>query len=118
MTTAAVAALVDAVALVVFVAVGVLTHDASATAFLRDVLCILGGWFVAATAVRLYTRGGRWRLAVTWLAGITAGVFVRAAIVGHVAYDFWGVALGFTALFVLAARGLTSLVSRRVSTKA
>ena len=118
MTTAPAAALVDAAALVVFVVVGVLTHDASATAFLRDVLCILGGWFVAATAVRLYTRGGRWRLAVTWLAGITAGVFVRAAIVGHVAYDFWGVALGFTALFVLAARGLARLVSQRIATKA
>ena len=118
MTTAPAAALVDAAALVVFVVVGVLTHDASATAFLRDVLCILGGWFVAATAVRLYTRGSRWRLAVTWLAGITAGVFVRAAIVGHVAYDFWGVALGFTALFVLAARVLASRASRRVSTKA
>ena len=95
-----------------------LTHGASAGAFVRDVLCILGGWFAAATAVRLYTRGGRWRLAVTWLAGITAGVFVRAAIVGHVAYDFWGVALGFTALFVLVARGLASRASRRVSTRA
>ena len=118
MTTAPAAALVDAAALVVFVVVGVLTHDASATAFLRDVLCILGGWFVVAAVVRLYARGGRWRLAVTWLAGISAGVLVRAAIVGHVAYDFWGVALGFTALFVLAARVLASRASRRVSTKA
>ena len=96
----------DAAALLVFVVVGVLTHGASVGAFFRDVLCILGGWFVAALSFRLYQRGMWWRLGATWLAGISAGVLVRAAIVGHLAYDFWGVALGFTALFVLAARGL------------
>lgn len=104
-------AAVDAAALLVFVVVGVLTHGASAGAFGRDVLCILGGWFVVAAVVRLYARGGWWRLGVTWLAGISAGVLVRAAIVGHVAFDFWGVALGFTALFVLVARGLLRVTS-------
>lgn len=96
----------DAAALVVFVVVGVLTHGASAGAFVRDLLCILGGWFAAAAVLRLYRRGTWWRLGATWLVGISAGVLVRAAIVGHVAYDFWGVALAFTALFVLVARGL------------
>lgn len=96
--------LTDAVALVVFVVIGVFTHGASATAFVRDLACILGGWFVVALAVRLYTRAGMWRLVVTWLAGVSAGVLVRAAIVGHGAVDFWGIALAFTALFVLVAR--------------
>jgi Protein of unknown function (DUF3054) len=96
--------LTDAVALVVFVAIGVLTHGASATAFVRDLACILGGWFAVALVVRLYRRSGRWRLAVTWFAGVSAGVLVRAAIVGHLAFDFWAIALAFTALFVLAAR--------------
>ena len=82
-------AAVDAAALLVFVVVGVLTHGASAGAFGRDVLCILGGWFVVAAVVRLYARAGRWRLAVTWFAGISVGVLVRAAIVGHLAFDFW-----------------------------
>ena len=100
----------DAAALLVFVVVGVLTHGASADAFVRDLLCILGGWFAAALVFRLYVRGGWWRLGTTWLAGISAGVLVRAAIVGHLAVDFWGVALAFTALFVLAARGLRRLV--------
>ena len=100
----------DAAALLVFVVVGVLTHGASAGAFVRDLLCILGGWFVAALVFQLYLRDGRWRLGATWLAGISAGVLVRAAIVGHVAVDFWGVALAFTALFALAARGLRRLV--------
>jgi hypothetical protein len=96
--------LVDAFALLVFVVVGVLTHDASGPAFVRDLLCILGGWFAVALALRLYSRAGRWRLVATWLAGVSLGVLVRAAIVGHLAVDFWGVALAFTALFVLAAR--------------
>ena len=98
------AAIVDAVALVVFVAVGVATHGASVGAFFRDAACILGAWFLVALAVRLYAHGGWKRLAVTWLVGVSAGVLVRAAIVGHVAFDFWGVALAFTALFVGAAR--------------
>ena len=96
----------DAAALLVFVVVGVLTHGASAGAFVRDLVCILGGWFAAAFVFRLYARGGWWRLAATWLLGVSGGVLIRAAIVGHVAYDFWGVALAFTALFVLAGRGL------------
>jgi|SRR6185312_12452057 len=96
--------LTDAVALVVFVVVGVFTHGASVTAFVRDLACILGGWFAVALAVRLYTRAGWWRLVATWLVGVSAAVLVRAAIVGHVAFDFWAIALAFTALFVLVAR--------------
>ncbi|MGH3000431.1 MAG: DUF3054 family protein, partial [Gaiellaceae bacterium] len=53
-------------------------------------------------------RGGRARLATTWLLGISAGIAVRAAIVGHFAADFYGVALAFTALFVLTARFIAS----------
>jgi hypothetical protein len=100
----------DAAALVVFVVVGVLTHGASAGAFARDLLCILGGWFAAALVFRLYTGGGWQRLAGTWLLGVSVGVLIRAAIVGHVAYDFWAVALAFTALFVLVGRGLPRLI--------
>jgi hypothetical protein len=101
----------DAAALVVFVVVGVLTHGASAGAFGRDLGCILGGWFAAALVLRLYARGGWWQLAGTWALGVSVGVLVRAAFVGHIAYDFWAVALAFTALFVLAGRGLRRLVA-------
>ena len=94
----------DAAALVVFVVVGVLNHGATVGAFGRDLGCILGGWFAAALVLGLYARGGRWRLAATWALGVSVGVLIRAALVGHVAYDFWGVALAFTALFVLTAR--------------
>jgi DUF3054 family protein len=111
---AAGAAATDAAALLVFVAVGVLTHGASAEAFVRDALCILGGWFAAALTVRLYARGGRWRLAATWLAGVSAGVLVRAAIVGRWPGAFYGVALAFTALFVLSARAAARAGRARV----
>ena len=97
-------AVVDGLALLAFVVVGVATHHASAGAFVRDVLCILGGWFAAALLLGLYARGGALRLAATWLLGVTAGIAVRAALVGHFAVDFYAVALGFTALFVLPAR--------------
>jgi hypothetical protein len=107
-------AIVDAVALVVFVAVGVATHGASAGAFFRDLACVLGGWFAVASVLRLYGRGGWRRLAVTWLVGVSAGVLVRAAIVGHVAVDFWAVALAFTALFVAAGRLAVHVLRRHV----
>jgi hypothetical protein len=100
-------AAIDALALLAFVVVGVLTHDASLTAFGRDALCILGGWFAAAFAAGLYAHGGRRRLAVTWFAGVTAGVLVRAAIVARWPGAFYGVALAFTALFVLGGRALS-----------
>ena len=44
------------------------------------------------------------RLLATWLLGISAAVVIRAVIVGHFAADFYGIALAFTLLFVLAAR--------------
>jgi hypothetical protein len=98
--------IVDAGALTAFVVIGVLTHGSSFGAFARDLLLFLGCWFAVAVAVRLYTRRSRRRLLATWLIGITAAVLIRAAIVGHWAGDFYGVALAFTALFVFVARRL------------
>jgi hypothetical protein len=89
----------DAVALLVFVAIGVATHGASATAFVRDLLCFELAWLAVARA----TRG---RFLPTWLPAVTIAVAVRAAFVGHFAADFYGVALGFTALLVLPTRAL------------
>ena len=84
--------------------IGVLTHGSSAGALVRDLLLFLGCWFAAARALKLYARPSWRRLLATWLIGVTAAVLVRAAIVGHWAGDFYGIALGFTLLFVLAAR--------------
>src|SRR5882757_9584108 len=89
-------AVADAIALAVFVVIGVLTHDSSGTALVRDLLIFLGCWFAAALALR--------RLLPTWLVGVTAAVLIRAAFVGHFAADFYGIALAFTLLFVLVGR--------------
>jgi hypothetical protein len=96
------ASISDFIALLVFVAIGVLTHDASLTAFIRDLLCFEVAWFA------LY----RLPLPLRWLVGITAAVAVRAAIVGHFAVDFWLVALAFTALFIGVGRIVSAQVSR------
>jgi hypothetical protein len=40
----------------------------------------------------------------TWPVAPTIAVAVRAAFVGHFSLAFYGVALGFTALFVLLSR--------------
>ena len=76
--------------------IGVLTHDSSLTAWIRDLLCFELAWF-AFYRLPLVTR---------WLVAVTVAVAVRAAFVGHFSVAFYGVALGFTALFLLLGRGL------------
>lgn len=88
--------------------IGVLTHDGSLHALVRDLACILGGWFAVALVLRLYSRSGWWRVVCTWFLGISLGVLVRAAVVGHLPGAFYVVALVFTGLFVLAGRMLSS----------
>jgi hypothetical protein len=106
-------AITDGAALVLFTVVGVLTHGSSVSALARDLLAFVGCWFAAALALRLYARPSRTRLLATWLLGITAAVLLRAAIVGHWAGDFYGVALAFTLLFVLAARRLDDFAAKK-----
>jgi hypothetical protein len=101
-------AIADGVALAVFAVIGVLTHGSSITALVRDLLVFLGCWFAVALALRLYIRPNWRRLFATWLIGITAAVLIRAAIVGHWAGDFYGIALAFTLLFVLVGRAAAS----------
>ena len=86
----------DALALLVFVVAGVLTHDASIGAFVRDLLCFEVAWFALS----------RLPFVARWLAGVTAAVAVRAAFVGHFSAAFYAVALAFTALFLLLGRAL------------
>ena len=100
----------DAVALVAFSVVGLLSHHGTVTAggLAHDALPLLGGWFAAALVFRLYTRPSLGRLLATWACGVTAGVAVRALVLGR-SFDgheaaFLGVALAFTLLFVLVLR--------------
>jgi hypothetical protein len=115
------AIVVDAAAIVVFAIVGLASHGASAGHFFRDALPLLGGWFAAALVTRLYVRPSVPRLLVTWAVGITAGVVVRALILGRALNGreatFLAVSLVSTLVFVAALRTATDLVARRPGRK-
>ena len=107
----------DAAAIVLFAIVGMLSHGAAPSAFARDALPLLGGWFAAALVTRLYERPSVSRLLVTWAAGVTAGVLVRALILGRDLDGrqaaFLATSLVFTLLFVAAARAAAVVLTRR-----
>lgn len=100
----------DAAAIVVFVSIGLLAHHRGLTVggYARDTVPLAAGWFGAAALLRPYTRPGAGRLAATWLVGVTAGVLVRALILGR-SLDggeaaFLGVCLGVIGALVLLTR--------------
>lgn len=112
----------DATAIVIFAAIGQLSHHGgvSVAGFARDALPILAGWFVAAAAFGLYKRVSRRAFVLTWLVGVTAGVAVRALVLGrslngHEA-AFLVTSLVFTLLLVLACRALAIWRLRRRAT--
>jgi hypothetical protein len=105
----------DVVALLVFVAVGLLNHHGgiSLLDFLRDSVPFIGCWLLAGGAFDLYKRPRAGALVGTWLLGITGGVLLRALAYWHVEGDdavFLAVALCFALLFVLAARVAASFL--------
>jgi hypothetical protein len=112
------AAACDAAAIVVFAVVGLLSHGASFGKFAHDALPLLGGWFVVALAVRLYVRPSLARFFATWAVGVTAGVLVRALILGRQLNGnqaaFLATSLVFTLLFVVALRAVLSAAPQRV----
>ena len=104
----------DAVALVVFVTIGLLAHhgDVTATGYARDALPLLGCWFAAAALFGLYRRPTRRALLRTWAVGVTAGIAVRQLVVWSLHWNdllFLVVALCFTLLFVLVGRALLAI---------
>jgi hypothetical protein len=101
----------DALAIVVFVTIGQVSHHGgvSASGYAEDALPLLGGWFAADAA-----SGGRF--VPTWLAGVSAGVLVRAAILGHwyaKELAFWLVALAAIGALAGAGRLALALVAGR-----
>jgi hypothetical protein len=75
----------DAVAILVFVTIGLLSHHrgVSARGYARDALPFLGCWFAAAAIARLYSRPRARRLVVTWAAGVPTAVLIRALVLGR-----------------------------------
>jgi hypothetical protein len=102
-------AAVDAVALLLFVVVGVVSHEHALVlrSLAHDAVPILGAWFGVALVCGAYRRGGRWML-LPWAVGLPLGVLVRALWLGH-PLDGKQVAFTLTTLlfggaFVLAGR--------------
>lgn len=109
-TRPAVLAATDAVAIVAFVTVGLVSHKhgVNATGYARDALPILGAWFGTAALLGTYTRGGLRRLLATWAVAVPVGVLIRGLMLGRSLdadqLEFLGVALVFSLLFVLVLR--------------
>jgi Protein of unknown function (DUF3054) len=109
----------DAVALLVFVAIGTANHDRALTLgeLASTAVPLVGAWLGAALAFGLYRRGGIRTLALTWIVAVPAAAVLRSVWRGG-PWDerlpiFAGVALVFTALFVLAARALVATTTSR-----
>ena len=118
-TSPAVLAAVDALAIVAFVTVGLIshTHGVSATGYARDALPILAAWFGAALLFGTYREGGMRRLLATWAVAVPVGVAIRGIVLGR-SLDgdqlaFLVVALTFSLLFVLGFRGVLAAVVGR-----
>ncbi|MBA3690885.1 MAG: DUF3054 domain-containing protein [Actinobacteria bacterium] len=108
----------DALALLVFVAVGLAQHREGGVPalFVRNALPLLVSWFVVAAIDGAYRRPGAKVLLLTWAVAVPAGLLVRTAWVGspHGAQIlvFLGVGLAFTLLFLLMGRALVWAVGR------
>lgn len=100
----------DALVFVVFAVTGLRSHGEpmSAAGVVRNAAPLVACWFVAAAALRTYSRPG-WRvLAANLGLGVTAGVLFRSVWLGHPTgrslVVFLLVTLGSTALMLLAWR--------------
>jgi hypothetical protein len=112
----------DLVAIVVFATIGLLSHDKDlgVSGYSRDVLTIGGSWLVVARSTGLYRSPTTRRYLTTWIVGVTAGVAVRAIVLGRAIngkeLSFLIVALISTLLFTTVARSIVQTVtSKRVA---
>ncbi len=114
-----VAVLLDAVALVAFVAIGRTNHHLHGSGgwFLTVLWPFVVGWFAAALATGLYAaRSAPWRRAVgTCLVGVALALVLRAAVTGRSTPVVFGlVALAFISLATLGWRAVARGVRRAV----
>jgi len=109
----------DAVALTVFVAVGIRSHHevGALDLFLRNAIPLEVAWFAVSTVAATYRRPGIRTLLWTWIVSVPAGLVVRSIWVGSPSGTrllvFVGIGLLFTLLFLLTGRGVVTLIDRR-----
>jgi hypothetical protein len=111
--------ILDATALLLFVAIGLAQHDegAAATLLLRNVVPLFAAWFLVARVAGTYSRPGIRTLLTTWAIAIPVGLLLRTAWVGSPhgleILVFLGVGLAFTLLFLLIGRALARAFGER-----
>ncbi len=109
----------DAVALMVFVVAGMRSHHevGALDLFLRNAVPLEVAWFAVSAIAATYRRPGLRTLLWTWIVAVPAGLVVRSIWVGSPSGTrllvFVGIGLLFTMLFLLAGRGVVSLLDRR-----
>jgi len=100
----------DAVALVIFVIIGLVNHEHGITlaGLARTALPLLGAWFAVAAIAGTYRRPGIRTLLVTWAVAVPVAVVIRAIILhrraGESQVTFGIVALIVTLALLLAWR--------------
>ena len=110
------AALVDGLALVAFVVVGVIQHDEgfAVRGLLRTGVPLLSAWYLLALVVGTYRRPGWGTVVLTWALAVPLGLVVRSMVRGgpwgHGLLVFGGVALAFTLVFLLGGRLLLLVI--------
>jgi hypothetical protein len=109
----------DVIAVSLFAPIGLLSHDEGITlaGLARNVLPIAIGFLAAALLVGTWRRPGWRTLVPAWALGVTAGVLVRAAILGHgygkTTFTFLTVTLAVTGVLLAAWRSGVWFASRR-----
>jgi hypothetical protein len=108
----------DAVAIVAFVTIGLISHDGiSASGYAQTALPMLGAWFAVAALLHTYRDDGIRRVLATWAVAIPLGVVIRGLLLGRSPdgdqLAFLIVTLVFSLVFILGLRRvLTGVVLR------
>jgi hypothetical protein len=110
-------AIADAVALIVFVLIGLRGHRVgSVEGFLKTAVPLLGSWFLLAWLSHAYRRPGWRTLLRTWIVAVPVGLLIRTLIVGSPnglrILVFITVGLAVTLVFLFIGRLLARALSR------
>ncbi len=107
-------ALADALALLLFTTVGLVSHGFELAGYVRDAVPLEVAWFAVALALRLYPRAPWRRVLLCWIVSVPLAWLARALVLGR-SFDggelaFLGITLVFSLLFVGGARAVAAAI--------
>jgi hypothetical protein len=115
----AVSVMVDLLALLTFVLVGLGSHHevTGIDLFARNAIPLVVSWCLFAAALKTYRRSGTAPMIRNWLVAVPTALVIRSLWVGSPTGGeflvFLGVGMGFTLLFLLIGRGSVAVVAGR-----